>query len=39
MKQKVESYILIYAIRYALGRQSGSVSDCVNETMANIYIY
>lgn len=36
MKQKVESYILIYAIRYALGRQSGSVLDCVNETMANI---
>ena len=33
---KVESYILVYAVRYALGRQSGAVLDVVQAVIENI---
>ena len=36
MKQKVETLILVYAVRYALGRQTGAVLDVVNNVMSNV---
>lgn len=36
MELKVESVILVYAFRYALGRFSGSVIDVINNIMSNI---
>ena len=33
---KIESVILVYAFRYALGRYSGSVLDVINNIMGNI---
>ena len=32
----VENEILVYAVRYALGRQSGAVLDVVNSVHANV---
>lgn len=34
----IETPVLVYAIRYALGRQSGAVLDVINSTMNNIDI-
>lgn len=36
MEQKVDTVILVYAVRYALGRQTGAVLDVINNVMNNI---
>lgn len=36
MEINTESVIIVYAFRYALGRQSGAVYDVISSIMANI---
>ena len=36
MSIKVESVILVYAFRYALGRQTGAVIDVIDGILSNL---
>lgn len=36
MNANVETIMLVYAVRYALGRQSGAVLDVINNVMNNV---